>query len=174
MYKRIIDMSLSLENSCFLWGARQCGKSTLLKSLFPESKYFDLQLSDEYTRLLQNPALIREECFAEELTGDTQKQPIIIDEVQKLPILLDEVHWLIENKGLRFILCSSSARKLKRGHGNLLGGRAIRYELCPFVYKEIQEFSLEKALNYGLLPKIYLSNNCDFEFALHGFHSFSL
>ena len=52
------------------------------------------------------------------------KRPIIIDEVQKVPEVMDEVHWLIENKGLRFILCGSSARKLKRGKGNLLGGRA--------------------------------------------------
>jgi predicted AAA+ superfamily ATPase len=51
-------------------------------------------------------------------------KPIILDEVQKVPQLLDEVHWLIENKGLRFVLCGSSARKLKKGHANLLGGRA--------------------------------------------------
>jgi predicted AAA+ superfamily ATPase len=100
---------------------------------------------------------LREECLAAGLTGETQKDPIIIDEVQKLPALLDEVHWLIENKGLRFILCGSSARKLKRDHGNLLGGRAVRYELFPFVYREIPDFSLENALNHGLIPSIYPS-----------------
>ncbi len=128
-----------------------------MKHLFPEAKYYDLLLSDQYARLLRNPALLREECLAEGLTGETQRAPIIIDEVQKLPSLLDEVHWLIENKGLRFILCGSSARKLKRGHGNLLGGRAVRYELYPLVFREIPDFSLEKAVNNGLLPSIYTS-----------------
>jgi len=71
--------------------------------------------------------------------------------------LLDEVHWLIENKGLRFILCGSSARKLKRHSGNLLGGRAIRYELHPLVFMEVTDFQLEKALNAGLLPRHFKS-----------------
>jgi uncharacterized protein len=69
--------------------------------------------------------------------------------------LLDEVHWLIENRRLRFILCGSSPRKLKRSHGNLLGGRAVRYELFPLVYPEIPDFSLTRALNNGLLPRHY-------------------
>ncbi|MCK4727635.1 MAG: DUF4143 domain-containing protein, partial [Desulfobacterales bacterium] len=69
--------------------------------------------------------------------------------------LLDEVHWLMENKGLRFILCGSSARKLRRGHANLLGGRAIRYELYPLIFPEIPAFSLIKALNSGLIPRHY-------------------
>jgi predicted AAA+ superfamily ATPase len=93
------------------------------------------------------------------MTGENQKSPVIIDEIQKLPLLLDEIHWLIENKGLRFILCGSSARKLKKGHANLLGGRAVRHELFPFIYKEIPNFSLDIALNRGLIPKIYLSAN---------------
>ncbi len=161
MYKRILNLSFSSKNTCFLWGPRQSGKSTLLKNLFPESKYYDLLLSNEYSRLLQNPGMIREECSAKGITGESQKYPIIIDEVQKIPVLLDEVHWLIENKGVRFILCGSSARKLKRGHGNLLGGRAIRYELFPLVYKEIPDFSLETALNQGLIPRIYQSRTPD-------------
>jgi uncharacterized protein len=158
MYKRILNLKLASDHSCFLWGPRQSGKSTLLKSLFPGSMYYDLLLSDLYSRMLRNPAIIREECHSKGINGQNQSDPIIIDEVQKLPVLLDEVHWLIENMGLKFILCGSSARKLKRGHGNLLGGRAIRYELFPLVYKEITDFSLDKALNIGLIPSIYTSN----------------
>ncbi len=157
MYNRILSLSLSEKHTCFLWGPRQTGKSTLLKRMFPDAQYYDLLLSDVYARLLRNPSLLREECLAKGLDRQTQKYPVIIDEVQKLPPLLDEVHWLIENKGLRFILCGSSARKLKRGQGNLLGGRAVRYELFPLVYKEIPDFSLEKALNDGLLPSMYTS-----------------
>ena len=152
MYKRNVTLDISKERTLFLWGARQTGKSTLLKWLFPEARWYDLLLSDTYRRLISNPALIRQECDAENTTGETQKHPIIVDEVQKVPDLLDEIHWLIENRGIRFILCGSSARKLKRGHGNLLGGRATRCELHPLVYPEIPEFSLAKALTFGLLP----------------------
>jgi predicted AAA+ superfamily ATPase len=127
--------------------------------LFRQAVRYDLLLSTEYQRLLREPNLIREECLAAGLDANSQRDPIIIDEIQKLPALLDEVHWLMENKGLRFILCGSSARKLKRGHGNLLGGRAVRYELYPLVFPEVSDFSLKKALNSGLIPRHYDSAN---------------
>jgi predicted AAA+ superfamily ATPase len=157
MYKRIQNMALSSGETCFLWGPRQTGKSTLLKTLFPKATKYDLLLSTEYQRLLHSPGLIREYCLGAGLDGNTQIEPIIIDEIQKIPALLDEVHWLIENKGLHFILCGSSARKLKRGHANLLGGRAVRYEMFPLVFPEIPDFSLVKALNSGLIPRHYES-----------------
>ena len=159
MYQRILDLQLSRSETCFLWGPRQTGKSTLLNTLYPDAKRYDLLLSDQYQRLLLRPSLIREECIANNLDADNQASPIIVDEVQKIPILLDEIHWLIENRKLRFILCGSSARKIKRGRGNLLGGRAVRYELHPLVSAEIPDFSLERALNTGLLPRHYQSLN---------------
>ncbi len=155
MYHRIQNLNLSSQETCFLWGPRQTGKSTLLRALFPHSIRFDLLLSTEYQRLLRRPNIIREQCLAAGLDATSQKDPIIIDEIQKIPILLDEVHWLMENKGLRFILCGSSARKLRHGHANLLGGRAIRYELYPLICSEIPDFSLIKALNSGLIPRHY-------------------
>jgi predicted AAA+ superfamily ATPase len=84
------------------------------------------------------------------------KEPVIIDEVQKVPQLLDEIHWLIENSGLRFILCGSSARKLKRGKANLLGGRAWRYEMHPLVSAEVTDLDLLRALNRGMIPMHYM------------------
>ena len=126
MFERYIRHALRETETCFLWGPRQVGKSTLLKTVFPTAKKYDLLLSDEYFRLVRNPALIREECMASGLNGENQTEPIIIDEVQKVPELLDEVHWLMENLGLRFILCGSSARRVRRKGGNLLGGRAVR------------------------------------------------
>ena len=113
MYQRIQKLDISSQETCFLWGPRQNGKSTLLKMLFPEDIRYYLLLSTEYQRLLQAPELIREECSANGLDGGSQRDPIIIDEIQKIPALLDEVHWLIQNKGLLFILCGSSTRKLK-------------------------------------------------------------
>jgi uncharacterized protein len=159
MYTRRLDLSLSSDETCFLWGPRQTGKSTLLKTLYPDAMVYDLLLSPQYRRLIADPSILRQECEAKGLNGDNQKYPIIIDEVQKVPQLLDEIHWLIENRRLRFILCGSSPKKLKRSHGNLLGGRGVRYELFPLVYPEIPDFSLTRALNHGLLPRHYLGRS---------------
>ncbi len=156
MYKRLQQFRGLGTESCFLWGPRQSGKSTLLKMLFQNSPYYDLLLSDEFERLNRKPSLLREELLA-----DYPSCPVIIDEVQKIPQLLDEIQWLIVNKKIQFILCGSSARKLKRGSGNLLGGRAIRYELFPLVSQEITNFDLMQALNHGLLPKHYLSDHSE-------------
>ncbi len=157
MYKRILSLPLSDRETCFLWGPRQTGKSTLLKQLFPGAKIYDLLLSGEYQRLLRNPGILREECLGDESLRREKSPPVIIDEVQKVPELLDEVHWLIENARIRFVLCGSSARKVKRGQANLLGGRAVRYELHPLVFPELDNFSLSDALNRGLLPRHYPS-----------------
>lgn len=159
MYLRTLRLPLSDEESCFLWGARQTGKSTLLRQRYPDTLYYDLLKSDVHRRFLDNPELLREEVLAKGLTGSTQTAPIIIDEIQKVPILLDEVHWLIENRNLRFILCGSSARKLRKGHANLLGGRAIRHELFPLTAREIPDFSLLRALSHGLIPRMYDSDH---------------
>ncbi|MBT3380779.1 MAG: ATP-binding protein [Lentisphaerae bacterium] len=153
MYNRKLNLDICEEESCFLWGPRQTGKSTLLRLCFPDARRYDLLLSTEYRRLIAHPGLVREECEAAGLTGETQQNPVIIDEIQKVPDLLDEVHWLIENRGLRFILCGSSARKVRRGHANLLGGRAVRCELFPLTSAEVPELDLSKALSDGLLPR---------------------
>lgn len=154
MFKRLQTLRLNRGESAFLWGARQTGKSTLLKELFPRSPYYDLLLSDEFARLSARPSLLREEVLALPRLGES---PVIVDEVQKCPALLDEVQWLMVNKGARFILSGSSARKLKRSGGNLLGGRAVRHELYPLVSAEIPKFDLLRALNQGTLPRHYLS-----------------
>lgn len=145
--------------SGFLWGPRQCGKSTLLKALFPKSPYYDLLLAGDYGRLSRHPSLLREETLSRLNNKAFRGTPIIIDEVQKIPALLDEIQWLMVNHPCRFILCGSSARKLKRGGGNLLGGRALRYELFPLTSHEIPDFDLIHALNHGLLPRHYLATN---------------
>lgn len=136
-------------------GARQTGKSTLLKELFPQAPRYDLLLSSEFGRLQLNPSLMLQELLANPPRRD---EPVIIDEIQKIPQLLDDVQWLIVNKNMQFILCGSSARKLKRSGANLLGGRALRFELYPLVYPEVPHFDLLRALNHGLLPRHYLSD----------------
>ncbi|MCH9769538.1 MAG: AAA family ATPase [Gammaproteobacteria bacterium] len=156
MIKRLLDIELPQHQSAFLWGARKTGKSTYLHERFADSICYDLLKTDELTRLMAAPHRLREELLA--MPAERLQQPIIIDEIQKVPMLLNEVHWLIENKKLSFILCGSSARKLKRGAANLLGGRAWRFNFYPLVYQEIIEFDLLRALNHGLLPSHYLSD----------------
>jgi predicted AAA+ superfamily ATPase len=140
-----------------LWGARKTGKSTYLKKKFPDSLVFDFLKTDLFIEFSKRPSLLREQLLAqsEDMTG----HPVILDEVQKVPQILDEVHWLIENKGFQFILCGSSARKLKRGQANLLGGRAWRYEMFPLTTVETGRVDLLRALNHGLIPAHYLQNN---------------
>lgn len=154
MLERILKLEEARDESLFLWGSRQTGKSTLLRMLFPDARVYDLLKSDVRMALQMRPALLREEC---ELLDEGEL--VIIDEVQKVPTLLDEVHWLIENKGLRFILSGSSTRKLRRGGVNLLGGRALRKTLFPLVSAEIPNFDLDRALNHGMLPQHYLKDN---------------
>jgi uncharacterized protein len=154
MYQRKQTFEGSKNESFFLWGARQTGKSTLLKTLYPESLWFDLLLTDVFERLQRNPYQLREIVLASQ-----PKTPVVIDEIQKIPALLDEVHWLIENQNVRFVLSGSSPRKIIRSQANLLGGRALRFELFPLVSDEIPEFDLLRALNNGLLPRHYMMEN---------------
>lgn len=155
--KRKIDISLPQEQSAFLWGPRKTGKSTYLKKIFPQSLIYDFLKTDLTLEFAKRPSLLREQILAKD--EDLLAHPIILDEVQKVPKIMDEVHWLIENKGLRFVLCGSSARKLKRGRANLLGGRAWRYEMFPLVSAELEEVDLLRALNQGMIPDHYLRGN---------------
>jgi len=154
MYIRFLKLEEAAEDSLFLWGARQTGKSTLLKTLFPDARRYDLLKSEEFERLFRNPELLREE-----LQDADPHRLVIIDEVQKIPRLLDEVHWLMSNRNIRFVLCGSSARKLVRCGANLLGGRALRTVMYPLVSAEIPDFNLYKAIHNGMLPRHYTAQN---------------
>lgn len=150
MYNRVLQFDVIEEDSVFLFGARQTGKSTLLQQRFPNAMYIDLLKSEIYERYRRAPQLLRTDVGL--LPKD---RVIIIDEVQKIPALLDEVHWLMVNEERRFVLSGSSARKLKRGGANMLGGRAVSMRLFPLVSAEIPDFDLVKACNHGLLPRHY-------------------
>lgn len=151
MVDRYFKMQDAESESVFFFGARQTGKTTLLKQLFPHARYYDLLKSEEFERLSRRPQLIREE-----LQDFPENELVIIDEIQKLPLLLDEVHWLMTNKNIRFILTGSSARKLRRGGVNLLGGRALVNNFYPLVSAEIDDFNIDRAVNNGMLPRHYL------------------
>ena len=157
LFKRIQKIALPANRSAFLWGPRKTGKTTLLKQQFSEACWIDLLDYDLFLTLSQRPTNLREI-----LAAQTSKT-VIIDEVQKIPNLMDEIHFLMENKKYQFVLSGSSARKLKKGNVNLLGGRAWRFELYPLVTKEITNFNLKRALISGLMPSHYLSENSEMD-----------
>src|SRR5512141_1270355 len=118
MFKRALALPAPGEETFFLWGPRQTGKTTLLRETYRDALWLDLLKADEYRRYLERPELLREE-----LSERPPANQVVIDEIQKVPQLLDEVHWLHENRAIRFALCGSSARKVRHGAANLLGGR---------------------------------------------------
>ena len=148
MLKRILKVP---DQSFFLLGPRGSGKSTWLRSMFPDAHVFDLLSEETYQRLLSNPGQ-----FADELRSISTGRWVIVDEVQRLPHLLNEVHLFMEEKRLNFVLCGSSARKLKRAGVNLLAGRALRRSMHPFVPEELgKQFDLEEVMRYGSLPIVW-------------------
>ncbi len=156
---RLLDIALPERQSAFLWGPRKTGKSSYLKERFPHSLVYDFLRTDLFIELGMQPSRLRQQLLAR--SDVVLRHPVILDEVQKIPQVLDEVHWLIENKGLRFILCGSSARKLKRGRANLLGGRAWRFEMFPLVSAELKSLDLLRCLNHGMIPAHYLGENAN-------------
>jgi len=136
-----------------LWGPRRVGKSYWIRQNCGSALVIDLLKSDVYAEYASRPALLRER-FAMQ-----KHEFVVIDEIQKVPALLDEVHWLIENASASFLLTGSSARKLRRGHANLLAGRAWRRQMTPLTYLEVDRLDLESIVISGLLPPHFLSSD---------------
>ena len=159
---RVLDVGPALsQRSVFLFGPRQTGKSSYVREQLKPEPMLSYNLLDGglRLRLLADPTLMRQQVEARNLRDCV----VFIDEIQKCPELLDEVHLLIEERGIRFLLSGSSARKLKRAGTNLLGGRARTKYLHPFVYPEVAEDNdlLERVMARGLLPPHYLSEAPD-------------
>ena len=151
MYKRLFDVESKLDEAMFLFGARQTGKSTLLKERFKGKIYYDL-LDPELRKFFKRNPNALKEALSDKPAGTL----VIIDEIQKVPELLDIVHSLMVDKGLWFILSGSSARKLKKTGANTLGGRAIPETLYPLVWPEVTDFQLDRAVQNGMIPRHYV------------------
>lgn len=144
------------QKSFFLFGPRATGKTSIIKHQLADSALIiNLLRSEVFLRLSASPWELEAIIDAREASQTI----VVIDEIQKVPLLLDEVHRLIEERGIKFLLTGSSARKLKQNNVNLLAGRAWEANLFPLIRKEIPHFSLERYLNYGGLPTVYLSQN---------------
>ena len=154
MYNRLFDFESKLDEAMFLFGARQTGKSTLLKERFKGEIYYDL-LDPELRKFFKrNPNALKEA-----LQSKPAGTLVIIDEIQKVPELLDIVHSLMVDSGLWFILSGSSARKLKKSGANTLGGRAIPETLYPLVWPEVTDFQLDHAVQNGMIPRHYMASD---------------
>lgn len=151
---RSLDLAaLVAKKSHFLLGPRQTGKSYLVRHALPGARVYDLLDTSVFLALSHDPGRL-----AQELTADDRV--VVIDEIQRLPGLLNEVHRLIEERGVRFLLTGSSARKLRRGGANLLGGRARTRHLHPLTARELgTHFDLGRAIARGTLPSIYFSDD---------------
>lgn len=147
-FQRLLEPGV---RSFFLFGARGTGKSTWLRQKFPKAIRFDLLNTALQMELIASPSHI------EALVGNVPAETwVILDEVQKVPALMDEVHRLMETKKWRFVLCGSSARKLRRGGADLLAGRALTLTMEPFSFAELGErFDLQQALRWGVLPVVW-------------------
>lgn len=148
--KRILEIDLPFNRSAFLWGPRKTGKTYWIRDRFKDAFIIDLLKTDVFADYASRPSLLREQY-------KDNKGLVIIDEIQMVPDLLNEIHWLIENSNVSFLMTGSSARKLRRGHANLLGGRAWRYTMAPLTYGETKGFDLEEVIISGLLPPHFLS-----------------
>jgi len=148
--RRVLTIDLPLNRSAFLWGPRKTGKTYWIHATFPKNVVIDLLKTDVFSEYATRPSLLRER-YAD------YKGLIIIDEIQMAPGLLNEIHWMIENRHTNFLMTGSSARKLRRRHANLLGGRAWRYTMHPLTLLETEGFDLEKIMISGLLPPHFLS-----------------
>lgn len=151
---RVLNLEHLVEKkSHFLLGPRQTGKSFLITQSFRSARVYDLLDTSVYLAFSQRP-----QRLAEELTPIDRL--VVIDEIQRIPGLLNEVHRLIEQRGIRFLLTGSSARKLRQGGINLLGGRARTKYLHPLTQGELgQHFDLSKFISRGGLPSIYFSDD---------------
>lgn len=152
--ERLLDIRALLDRkSHFLLGPRLTGKTSLIRHTMTGVRVYDLLDSSVFVTLSSDPGRIAQEI-------EPTDRVVVIDEIQRLPVLLNEVHRLIEERGTRFLLTGSSARKLRRGGTNLLGGRARMKYLYPLTSRELGDrFDLKRAVERGLLPSIYFSDD---------------
>lgn len=144
--------------SFFLFGPRGTGKNTWVRHEPPDARRVDLldEALYQFDEALYQSYLARPGQLADELRTLAPGTTVVLDEIQRLPALLNEVHRFIEDRRLRFVLCGSSARKLKREGTNLLAGRALRRGLHPFVPAELGgAFDLDTVLRFGSIPVIW-------------------
>jgi len=160
MYERVLAARVrGNRRNLLLLGPRQVGKSTLLASLAPDWTV-DLSSLETFRQYVSDPARLERELEA----APAGIRTVFIDEVQRVPPLLDAVQSVVDRRPRRFriLLSGSSARKLRRGHANLLPGRVLVEYLHPLLACELgTDFRLDRVLAHGTLPGIYAEPDAD-------------
>ena len=136
-----------------VFGARQTGKSTLLRKLLPEAAvWLDFSRPAERAEYLRNPDLLVQRCRA--LPRARRSATVVVDEAQNVPSIFDAVQHLYDSdkRRWRFVLCGSSARKLRVTGANLLPGRSLVHNLYPLMLVERPLTSAGKARSQAPLP----------------------
>lgn len=149
MFPRCLDIP---SRSFFLFGPRGTGKTTWLGLKLPDAEWFDLLGTKKLLGLMRDPDLFRRRVEALK-----EGSWIVLDEIQRMPELLNEIHAIMNRLPgkYRFAITGSSARKLKRGHVNLLAGRAVNRQFFPLVGDELgYEFEIDDLLRFGTLPAV--------------------
>jgi len=150
-HRKLLDQILKSKKSVLLLGPRQCGKSTLIRECKPELS-INLARESEFLDFSSNPGEL------EERLSRSNPKTVFIDEIQRLPRLLNTIQAVVdESPGkIKFFLTGSSARKLKRGHANLLPGRVRVHHLGPLFWEEFSEkkIPVDQLLSTGSLPGI--------------------
>lgn len=159
---RILDIQSRVRRkSMFLFGPRQTGKTAMIDNQLDDDVrlVWSLLNANIRRRCQSDPSVLRDELA----TRGIKDGLVVIDEIQKVPDLLDEVHLMIEETDIRFLMTGSSARRLRETGVNLLGGRAGKMNLHPFVWPEIRQFkpTLDRIITYGMLPSVFLSEEPD-------------
>ena len=158
------------KNIILIFGARQTGKTTLLRHLTQGRRAWFVNLQD---RRLRRRYETDEGLFARQLEAREDIDTVVVDEIQKVPALLDDIQYVYDRRpaALQFYVTGSSSRQLKRGSANLLPGRCVQVMLspvlqaeqrpCELLALEISEQdrfplrSLESHLIHGNLPGFY-------------------
>jgi len=172
-----------------LFGARQTGKSTMVKALLTkDAVVVDLSSAPERSRYLARPELFESMCRS--LPEKPRNRVVFVDEAQSVPAIFDSVQHLYDmDRGRwRFLLCGSSMRKLRKAGANLLPGRSFIHHIYPLILAEqpasagggpekarilpiewkktaalkpFPEWNLETRLAYGSLPGVVAAEERD-------------
>ncbi len=146
-----------------LTGPRQSGKSTLLRTSFPNYNYISLEEPDIRLMAENDP-----KGFLSNLEGKT-----IIDEVQYVPDLFSYIQTRVDNENIpgMYILSGSQNFLLMQRITQTLAGRTAILKLLPFSYSEIKALDKGKSIDdlilYGGYPRIYDKNILPDEFYPH-------
>jgi predicted AAA+ superfamily ATPase len=159
LVEKSIAEHLKRGKSILLLGARQTGKTTLLKQQCQADLFYTFLDPETRLRFEKSPQILQQEITAfKHLKKITHLPLVILDEIQKIPAIMDVLQLMIDNHEAQFILTGSSARKLKRDHNiNLLPGRVVKIQLDPLCLLEMPKPwpDVQELLLYGSLPQVY-------------------